>query len=155
MADHWNTIITATLSIIGTLGGLWLGSYIQRQRDVEQQKYTDRTRFHDVRLDAYHKYAAATTGIIGGATVWANDHVPVSIATFLSTHDLLTPYNTSLSLARLVASPDVAQKVGAANDCCIEVLEMTVHADMAAARQRLIIASAAFETAARNELGIE
>jgi hypothetical protein len=156
--DHWNAYVTlgaSALSIVGTLGGLWLGSFIQQKRDDAQRKYTDRTRFHDVRLDAYTKFAAATVGVMGAAKVWANESAPVSIATYLGTHDRLSPYSKSLSLVRLVASPGVKQRAGGVNECCIRVLEVTIHADMEPARQELIAAITIFEVAARNELGIE
>jgi hypothetical protein len=148
-----------------TLAGAVVTSFIERRRDAARRAHQDQVeetkrqheaavRFHDERLTAYVEYMSAVSTLIATSSVFLTQRGGESFTDFAVKQDALRPYTRAFTRVSMLGKPELIPKVVQAH-ACIERL-VSDHAPEAMKRtaEDATKAIAAFETAAKKELGI-
>jgi hypothetical protein len=168
VSDHfsaWIALGAAGIALVATLSGAVVTSILEGRKDATRRAHADQVeetkrqheaaiRFHDERLNAYVEYISATSRLFAIASVWLTNGAKGLFNDYAGEHDTLAPYTTAMTRVTMLAKPEVNTK---ANEVHSYVERLVSNPAADAIKQTVdesINARAAFESAAKRELGI-
>ena len=169
VSDHfgaWMALGGAGIALIATLAGVVVTSILENRRDVLRRAHADQieetkrqheaaVRFHDERLSAYIDYIGVITRLFSTASVWVESGAKGSFEDYEGFRNAVSPYPTSMTRVSILAKPELNAKVREVHTWVQKLV--TEHLAPDAVWQVIndsTVARAAFETAAKKELGI-
>jgi ABC-type glycerol-3-phosphate transport system substrate-binding protein len=142
----------AIIAVIGTLGGAAFGGGFTYWQQRRQREHEDLVRFHQIRLDAYDKFARAAAPVLAKAITWVTKQTGKSLEDFLAT--ALEALNAAYPRVGLVASQPVFDAASNLHTKLHEIWTGPQPPDVVALQPVVIVLLANFQTAVRHELGI-
>jgi hypothetical protein len=167
-SDHfgaWMTLLGAGIALFTALTVAGLSAFFEGRRaasrrahevQVEETKrqHEAAVRFHDDRLNAYIEYISATSALFANAGVWLENGAKGSFNDYVGDRNALVPYTKAFTRVSMLAKPELVSKL---RDLHAQVNRLTDNLAPDVMRQIVtdsLKARAAFETAAKKEVGI-
>jgi hypothetical protein len=155
----------AGIALVATLAGAVVTSILEGRRDAARRAHADQVeeakrqheaavRFHDERLNAYIDYMSAVSTLFAAASVWLNDGAEGSFPEWATRQEALAPYTKAMTRVTLLAKPALSAKVYDVHDFAQRLVDNPTPEAMRRIVDDSVKARAAFETAAKAELGI-
>jgi hypothetical protein len=169
VSDHfgaWMALMGAAIALVAGLAATALSAFFESRRDAARRTHADHVeetkrqheaavRFHDERLNTYVEYMSAVTTLFATATVWLAHGATGSFNTYAGQQNGLSPYTKAFTRVTMLAKPELTDKIREVHS----YVHRLVSGDQAPAAMQQTVdeslgARAAFETAAKRELGI-
>jgi hypothetical protein len=168
VSDHfsaWMALGAAGIALVATLAGVVVTSILENRRDAVRRVHADRVeetkrqheaavRFHDERLNAYVEYMSAVSALFATATVWLGNGANGSFNDYAGQQNKLSPYTKSMTRVTMLAKPELTAKIREVHSYVERLVSNHAPEAMKRIVDESIKARAAFETAAKEELGI-
>ncbi|HEY3654003.1 MAG TPA: hypothetical protein VGL34_03355 [Steroidobacteraceae bacterium] len=168
VSDHfsaWIALGAAGIALVATLSGAVATSILEGRRDVSRRAHADQVektkrqheaavRFHDERLNAYVEYISTVTTLFATATVWLVHGAEGSFNNYASQQNSLSPYTKAFTRVTMLAKPELSANVREVHSYVHRLVNDHAPEAMQQIVDESLSARAAFETAAKKELGI-
>jgi hypothetical protein len=168
VSDHFNAWVAlgaAGIALVATLAGAVVTSILENRRDAARRVHADQAeetkrqheaavRFHDERLNAYVEYMSAVSTLFATATVWLDKGANGSFNDYAGQQNTLSPYAKAMTRVTMLAKPELNAKISEVHSYVQRLVSSHPPEAMKQTVGESIKARAAFETAAKKELGI-
>jgi threonine dehydrogenase-like Zn-dependent dehydrogenase len=155
----------AGIALSATLAGAVVTSILEGRRDAARRAHADQVeetkrqheaavRFHNERLNAHVEYISAVSALFAIASVWIDNGATGSFSIYAGQQNALSRYSKAITRVTMLAKSELIAKINEVHSYVQRLVSNHAPEAMKQIVDESLNARAAFETAAKKELGI-